>query len=215
LYTDVLLSKKILFSIVAIPTLWMTYALVLFLMGFSARFVAVFMISCPVFSYCGVMGVEAGMVDLKDLRPFFLRLLPSFKAVVKALPNERSLLRKDVIRVIKKYGPTIGDIYYNKDVQWEQELKKIKTLRKEVMTARGEIVDDDDEDEDGPKMKSNLSFSTLAETQAAEFSHLPALSELHEDEEEVQEMNAQDTQSTEDQVEGLDIDNDDENKKNN
>eukprot|EP01042_Synura_sphagnicola_P009615 gene9615-12335_t len=76
---DVLMSKKILFSMVAVPTLWVSYALLLVLFSpLSLQTVALLFLSCPVFSYLGVRAVEAGMVDVKDLRPVFLRLLPSF-----------------------------------------------------------------------------------------------------------------------------------------
>lgn len=80
---DVLLSKKILFSLVAVPVLWVTYAALLYLftpLSFDA--IILFFLGCPFFSYLGVMAVAAGMVDLKDLRPAFLRLLPSFRTEV-------------------------------------------------------------------------------------------------------------------------------------
>jgi len=80
---DVLLSKKILFSLVAVPVLWVSYALLLYTFSpLSFETVVLFFLGCPVFSYLGVMAVEAGMVDLKDLRPAFLRLLPSFRTEV-------------------------------------------------------------------------------------------------------------------------------------
>lgn len=77
---DVLLSKKIMFSMMAVPVLWVTYALLLWCFtSLEGRTVVVLFLCCPFFSYLGVMAVEAGMVDLKDLRPAFLRLLPSFR----------------------------------------------------------------------------------------------------------------------------------------
>ena len=80
---DVLLSKKILFSLVAVPVLWIFYgAMLYFFTSLSGEAIAIFFLGCPFFSYLGVMAVEAGMVDLKDLRPAFLRLLPSFQTEV-------------------------------------------------------------------------------------------------------------------------------------
>jgi glycerol-3-phosphate O-acyltransferase/dihydroxyacetone phosphate acyltransferase len=77
---DVLLSKKIVFSIMAVPVLWITYALLLYYFSpMEPRTILVLFLCCPMFSYFGVMAVEAGMVDIKDLRPVFLRLLPSFQ----------------------------------------------------------------------------------------------------------------------------------------
>lgn len=80
---DVLMSKKILFSLVAVPVLWISYsALLYFFSPLSFEAVVLFFFGCPFFSYLGVMAVEAGMVDLKDLRPAFLRLLPAFRTEV-------------------------------------------------------------------------------------------------------------------------------------
>lgn len=67
---DVLLSKKIIFSIAAVPILWVTYALLLFFFTpLETRTIVVLFLCCPLFSYIGIRSVEAGMVDLKDLRP--------------------------------------------------------------------------------------------------------------------------------------------------
>ena len=67
---DVLMSKKIVFSIIAVPILWVTYALLLFFFSpLETRTVVALFLSCPIFSYIGVRSVEAGMVDMKDLRP--------------------------------------------------------------------------------------------------------------------------------------------------
>jgi glycerol-3-phosphate O-acyltransferase/dihydroxyacetone phosphate acyltransferase len=67
---DVLMSKKIVFSIIAVPILWVTYVLLLILFSpLEMRTIIVLFLCCPIFSYIGVRSVEAGMVDLKDLRP--------------------------------------------------------------------------------------------------------------------------------------------------
>ena len=91
---DVLLSKKIAFSLVAVPALWISYALLLLaLTPLSAGTVLVMFLCCPFFSYLGVMAVEAGMVDIKDLRPAFLRLLPAFRQEMERLPAIRLQVR--------------------------------------------------------------------------------------------------------------------------
>jgi glycerol-3-phosphate O-acyltransferase / dihydroxyacetone phosphate acyltransferase len=83
---DVLMSKKMLFSLVAVPVLWVSYSVLLYFFSpLSFEAVVLFFLGCPFFSYLGVMAVEAGMVDLKDLRPAFLRLLPSFRTEVTIL----------------------------------------------------------------------------------------------------------------------------------
>jgi glycerol-3-phosphate O-acyltransferase / dihydroxyacetone phosphate acyltransferase len=58
---DVLLSKKIVFSLVAVPVLWVSYAVVLLLVAkWQLKTIIVVFLSCPLFSYLGVMAVEAG-----------------------------------------------------------------------------------------------------------------------------------------------------------
>jgi len=79
----------------------------------------VLFLCCPVFSYLGVMAVEAGMVDIKDLRPVFLRLLPSFQEQVATLPARRAELQKELRAIVKKYGPELGSLYFDEDVKWD------------------------------------------------------------------------------------------------
>ncbi|KAJ1438142.1 hypothetical protein B484DRAFT_444813 [Ochromonadaceae sp. CCMP2298] len=123
---DVLLSKKILFSLVAVPILWVTYALLLLAFsGWEARTVLVLFLCCPIFSYIGVMGMEASIVDLKDLRPAFLRLLPSFKQHAEALPQQRESLQVEVRAMVKKYGPSLGALYFDKTDAWDPANKLI------------------------------------------------------------------------------------------
>ncbi|RYG66579.1 hypothetical protein EON64_09440, partial [archaeon] len=105
---DVLLSKKIMFSLIAVPILWVCYALLLlFGTSLQTRTVVVIFLSLPLFSYLGVMAVEASMVDIKDLRPAFLRLLPAFRQEGPQLPRLRQALQREVRALVKKYGPEL------------------------------------------------------------------------------------------------------------
>eukprot|EP00602_Paraphysomonas_sp_CaronLab_P007148 CAMPEP_0185032692 /NCGR_PEP_ID=MMETSP1103-20130426/20972_1 /TAXON_ID=36769 /ORGANISM="Paraphysomonas bandaiensis, Strain Caron Lab Isolate" /LENGTH=564 /DNA_ID=CAMNT_0027568675 /DNA_START=349 /DNA_END=2043 /DNA_ORIENTATION=- len=159
---DVLLSKKILFSLVAVPVLWLSYSILLYtLTPFSLETVVLFSLGLPVFSYIGVMAVEAGMVDLKDLRPAFLRLLPSFRTnVIEILPKTRLALQMEVKDLVRKYGPELGDLYYKEEVQWHQVLKKV-----------GSRSDLDDEKLNKRLLSDSkpLSSDSLAEQQEAAF----------------------------------------------
>ena len=111
---DVLLSKKIIFSIVAVPALWIFYAILLILFSpLKARTVFVLFLCCPVFSYIGVMAVQAGIVDIKDLRPAYLRLSPAFRREMQTLPRMRLALQKEVRAIVKRYGPELGALYYS------------------------------------------------------------------------------------------------------
>jgi hypothetical protein len=47
-------------------------------------------------SYSGIIVVEAGIVDWKDLRPFFMRLLPSTRKRLAAMPSIRKSLQEDL-----------------------------------------------------------------------------------------------------------------------
>ena len=114
---DVLLSKKIVFSIMAVPALLLTYGIMLRLFtSWETRTIVVLMLCCPLLSYISVISIQAGMVDLKDLRPGLLRLLPGFRSQAARLPTMRSRLQGQVRTLVKKYGPQLGPLYFDKDV---------------------------------------------------------------------------------------------------
>lgn len=122
---DVLLSKKILYSIVAVPALWLLWGVFLFLgMGFSFKATLMFLFCCPVFSYIGVMAVEAGMMDIKDFRPVYNRLFSQFREeVVPQLPKQRQQLQAQVRALVTKYGPDVDALYFPEEVQWDQIIR--------------------------------------------------------------------------------------------
>lgn len=130
---DVLLSKKILFSFVAVPSLWVFYAVLLWIFTpLEKRTIIVLLLCCPIFSYMGVMAVEAGMTDVKDLRPAFLKLLPGFKKEGLRIATMRTDLQKEVRRLVKKYGPELGPIYYEKSASWEVNVRKSASVSRLV-----------------------------------------------------------------------------------
>lgn len=109
---DVLLSKKIVFSMAAVPLLLVTYGVLLRLFtSWETRTIVVLMLACPLFSYLGVISMQAGMIDLKDLRPAFLRLMPGFNSQTQRLPAMRAELQQEVRRLIHKYGEQLGPLY--------------------------------------------------------------------------------------------------------
>ena len=56
---DVMLSKKILFAMVAVPILWLSYGAMLFLFTpLETRTIVIIILCCPIFSYLGVQAVE-------------------------------------------------------------------------------------------------------------------------------------------------------------
>jgi glycerol-3-phosphate O-acyltransferase/dihydroxyacetone phosphate acyltransferase len=122
---DVLLSKKIIFSIVAVPVLWITYA-VLAVLFTNLRYqtIMVLFFSFPVFSYMGIMAVEASMMDLKDLYPTLLRFMPAFQEQAIELPKLRMALKKEVREIVRKYGPETGAVYMDTSEKWEDSYRK-------------------------------------------------------------------------------------------
>ena len=110
---DVRLSKMISVSIVLVPLLWVSYAVLLLFLGFSVIETALYLFWCPFFSYIAVIATEAGMVDLKDLRPHVLRLFVSGSAQ-KKMVDQRRALQKKVRELVRKYGPELGDLYTRK-----------------------------------------------------------------------------------------------------
>jgi len=152
--TDVLLSNKISFTIVAVPTLWLTYFVLLwFFSGWQPKTIVLLFLMCPLLSYVGIKSVEATMTDLKDLRPAFLRLLPSFSEQVKAIPQQRAVVQKHVRAAVKKYGPSLGPLYLQKQSSaWEAELRReLKSkssgakLLKKLEEEHEESADEEDE----------------------------------------------------------------------
>ena len=64
-----MLTEKIVFCIVMVPTLWIIYGLILsWGTDLDRPAVALTLLTMPVFAYIGIVVAEAGMVDLKDLR---------------------------------------------------------------------------------------------------------------------------------------------------
>lgn len=125
-----MLTEKIVFCLVMVPTLWVTYGLVLvFGTNLDRSAIALTLLSMPVFSYIGIVVAEAGMVDWKDLRPFWMRLFPSTRQRLAALPGTRKRLQEDLRKLIRSIGPDLGDLYYVKDLDWTTVQKQ--ALRKE------------------------------------------------------------------------------------
>lgn len=112
---DVRLSKMIAVSIIMVPLLWLSYAILMFfVIGFSLTETALYLFWCPFFAYIAVIAADAGMVDLNDLRPHVLRLCFVSKAAQKKLVEQRKDLQCKVRELVKKYGPELGDVYSKK-----------------------------------------------------------------------------------------------------
>jgi glycerol-3-phosphate O-acyltransferase/dihydroxyacetone phosphate acyltransferase len=125
---DVMLTEKVIFCIAAIPTLWFIYFLLMyFFTDFDGSTIALCLLSMPLFAYVGIIVSEAGMVDIKDLRPYCMRLFPSSRVRLQALPQTRKELQTDMRAFIKKVGPALGEIYYGKELNWTQIQERSRT----------------------------------------------------------------------------------------
>ena len=122
---DVMLTEKIVFCIVAIPTIWFLYGLALYYFtDFDGPTIALCILCMPLFAYSGIIVSEAGMVDWKDLRPYLMRLFPSSRRRLAALPATRRALQADLRAFIRKIGPVLGEIYYGKELNWAEIQEK-------------------------------------------------------------------------------------------
>ena len=48
------------------------------------------------------------MVDIKDLRPYVMRMIPSARRRLARLPATRKALKADLRAMVKKIGPSMG-----------------------------------------------------------------------------------------------------------
>ncbi len=109
---DIMMSQKIMISMIMVPLLWLCYiAGLLFFSGWDVSLVLLAAICMPVFSYVGVVAVEAGMVDAKDLKPLVIRMRAKERKAMLDLPKKRRKLRKDLIEFVAKVEPDLGEVY--------------------------------------------------------------------------------------------------------
>lgn len=124
---DVVLTEKILFCIVMVPCLWFMHGVLLYLYtDLDGPALALTILTMPIFAYIGIIVSEAGMVDFKDLRPWIMKVFPSSRRQLAALPEKRRDLQRDLRRFIKKLGPALGEIYYGKNLDWKAIQEKAR-----------------------------------------------------------------------------------------
>ena len=96
-----LLSEQVMFCIVMVPLLWLTYLILLvFFTSLTREAITLVFWGMPISAYAGIMMTEAGMVDFKDLRPTLMKLRPSTRARLKKLPGRRRGLVEDLKGVV-------------------------------------------------------------------------------------------------------------------
>jgi glycerol-3-phosphate O-acyltransferase/dihydroxyacetone phosphate acyltransferase len=128
---DVMLTEKVVLCIVLVPSLWIFYGLMLWILtDIDYPKLLLFMYSFPVAAYMGIVTTEAGMIELKDLKPMLKRLFPSTRKRMKKLPAEQKKLRKDLRDFINTIGPTLGDVYSEKKIDWADFQQNLRNERK-------------------------------------------------------------------------------------
>uniref|UniRef100_A0AAV1VGP2 Phospholipid/glycerol acyltransferase domain-containing protein n=1 Tax=Peronospora matthiolae TaxID=2874970 RepID=A0AAV1VGP2_9STRA len=170
---DVILSKKIQFSIVAVPLLWFIYlvAAVAFTSWYWSS-IMLLMVSLPVFSFFGVRSVEAGMIELKTVRPLFYRLLPTYKATQDELPRQRAELQKEVRDFVKKYASQLGKLAEPKKLEWSSYMHE----RSLVLAEKAESV----EPPPSACIQEGESCEEVRECKGKTGSHVPTITKFHD-----------------------------------
>jgi glycerol-3-phosphate O-acyltransferase/dihydroxyacetone phosphate acyltransferase len=113
-----------------VPSLWLFYAFLLITFtNLDGPAIALIVFSFPLFAYMGIVVAEAGMVDLKYLRPYLMRLWPSTRRKLAALPERRMALQRDLKAFIKQIGPGLGELYYadSETLDWQRILDASNT----------------------------------------------------------------------------------------
>jgi len=112
--SDVVLSEKIKFSLVAVPLLWLSYATLLLLATpLSRSDVLTLLMVAPIASFLGVISVESGMIALRDLRPMLARLVYDRRRVDALKAEQRALqrfVRTEMDRLVSS-DPEVKELY--------------------------------------------------------------------------------------------------------
>jgi glycerol-3-phosphate O-acyltransferase/dihydroxyacetone phosphate acyltransferase len=117
---DVMLTEKVVFCLVMVPCLWVLYGVLLVTCtNMTGAEVALFILSMPAFAYVGIIVSDAGYVDWLNVRPYYMRLFPSTRLRLAQLPLTRKRLQEDLRAFIKFIGPAMGDIYFEKNLDWK------------------------------------------------------------------------------------------------
>jgi len=67
------------------------------------------------------------MVDAKDLKPMINRLMPGSRHILKDLPKRRAKLQKQLREFIHEIGPSLGPVYNEKELKWDEYLQQSST----------------------------------------------------------------------------------------
>jgi glycerol-3-phosphate O-acyltransferase/dihydroxyacetone phosphate acyltransferase len=126
---DVVLSFKIIYVLVFVPFLFLIYGTLIWqLTSWTATSRFVVLMSLPFFAFLGMKASEQGMKALKDIVPLFERAFySSCRKEQDLLPGRRAVLQRHLISTVKTFGPRLGDLYRQKEVDWSKEISPLET----------------------------------------------------------------------------------------
>lgn len=131
---DVMLSEKVVLCIALVPSLWVFYGLILYCFtDLDLPTIALAFWSLPLFSYMGIVTTEAGMVDLKDLKPVLIGLFPSTRCRLLSLPDLRQRLQTDLREFVKDIGPSLGELYTDEKLNWADFQMSLRREKEKAM----------------------------------------------------------------------------------
>jgi len=131
---DVMLSEKVVLCIALVPSLWVFYGLILYCFtDLDLPTIALAFWSLPLFSYMGIVTTEAGMVDLKDLKPVLIGLFPSTRCRLLSLPDLRQKLQTDLREFVKDIGPSLGELYTDEKLNWADFQMSLRREKEKAM----------------------------------------------------------------------------------
>eukprot|EP00928_Gymnodinium_smaydae_P008015 TRINITY_DN12879_c0_g4_i2.p1 TRINITY_DN12879_c0_g4~~TRINITY_DN12879_c0_g4_i2.p1 ORF type:complete len:760 (+),score=124.35 TRINITY_DN12879_c0_g4_i2:229-2280(+) len=120
---DVVMSYKIIYVLIFVPALFLFYFLLFFLFSsWTMTTIVLVLAACPLFAFLGMKASEQGVRAYTDIVPLVRRLMPGPRREQDLLPSRRAALKRRVKQMVKTFGPMLGDLYYQKEVDWGKEL---------------------------------------------------------------------------------------------
>ncbi|CAJ1461602.1 unnamed protein product [Effrenium voratum] len=127
---DVVMSYKVIYVLICIPIMWVCYGILLWTVTdwWNTSRVLV-LLSLPLYAFFGMKASEQGVRAYKDILPVFRRLFhPADKQEMDMLPAKRAHLQRQLHKLVGSLGPRLGDLYYEKDVDWSKHMSSFRSF---------------------------------------------------------------------------------------
>jgi len=143
---DVVMSYKIIYVLSLVPVLYLIYgSLICYYSSWTNTTIILVLVTLPAFAFLGMKASEQGFRAYTDLVPLFKRLLPGPRKEQDALPAKRAALQRRLHSTVKIMGPKLGDLYWQKEVDWSKEMSSL-----EASSSWGELLATTDKGGDRP-----------------------------------------------------------------